>query len=1504
MAYSLARVGEQVVYATDNLPMFDADFAEYEASYPITKVVEKTFAFADLGPLDWVIVIPTGGVSDVVYSAAARVATASGARMSLMSFESPNWFNALARDKRSGLPWEAWRKSVAQGGLVLTIAREGIEPAKAFYKSPRHRAALEFAFWHPPLNDLAADAVPPAKAPRDRVVTFVRTQDSHKGAADLLRLDPEVLSGKLLSAVFGRSVDESYLAALKRHFSHAGVAIEAHDRISDREKFELLSRAQLLLFPSYFEGFGYPVVEAAYMGVPSVSYDLPVVRETVGDAALYAPPGDVAAFSQAVRDALAIEPGAAVKAKLRIDPDTLTAGLKLQRLLQAHMKPIAPFKTAPSPVQVDTPVRREVLADPSVDAQWRAALSGNRLKEVAGVVANGRLTVTGKVETAGVDVQVRLAFGGTRLPGGQTVRSTTAELRSFEVTSPIGPLDPTDRKLGVELYEHGKPAGAHSATVKVAPDALFRADTWLDAPARQPFGSGGERALILADLDRLLACDLETLALAELAARFRVRGVPTTIVLEAGRAPSPVLLDQIDLDFAPLADAVEIAPRGSGEVAWRSCADAPGPMTFVAPADLAPSAAVEQADLVVTLSGGAPAVVLKRFPSASGSSAVTVAYEPSLGASRAAVRSSAQRVAIVGGSPSAAVGEGLRRLFGAILPAAAAEASVASVTMHRELFDRADDRGLVDRFLDAVDWTVTTGDFPALSAEARSAGRAIAIDVGTGQPDGRLAALSAATGLTVVRLADCDDDAAVAAVTEALGAPLTLEERSALGAAFAERWRAPQSGALIGKHSVARATLAAANEAGAEVRATAPTLSVGRTFALSAHSDADAGYLVSGWGPRYVDGATVSAAGALIVFNLDRAPAGTVKLELLFRSKAPKNVTLKCAIALNGQDIGSVSLDRPIAKLFSFPVKAPLWRPGVLQTLTFLPEPVAIDDVQHTPMLIGLALMTHPVTPDWSTFDRDKPIIELSRLDEKGPYPLRFDFRSLETGGQSALARGWGNPEPGHVWSVEPVASLIAGGAPTGGLPALVTVEAGALLLPERPSQHVRLETNGETLGERRTSKSFGARFAFAASPAVAGDGLDGFVLRFSDCVRPKDLGISADARQLALSLNAFSIELPAGPAVACRLQPPNGGARQVSTVVEGFRASSAIVKLSGPGPAGLTITIGAGLDETRVRAVASEPGRWEAWLGACDLSADGLLFRGEPDSDAIGTASVDAIEVWPVGPDAPSSFDLPIEYRMSIPLTVLLSQPTVKLAFGSNEDAAILTDGWSDAEGTFRWSSERRALLDLTPAKPSGDFTLLGFEVAPFITKEMPRQPVRVVCSDDEAAVFDLKSAGETLLEAVIATRESGVGVVELDFPDAVSPVSIGVNEDTRTLGVQLFGLTIETVAADQPSRVVVEAVRSGWTVARSASTQSGVIVEIVGPAAGAPTHLGIEGSGRFAAVRVSGGQAVALLIAPTSVLHDETPIMIVEGVATEGGPPVGGEAVAGLRSRVRENA
>ena len=58
--------------------------------------------------------------------------------------------------------------------------------------------------------------------------------------------------------------------------------------------------ARLFVFPSRYEGFGLPVLEALAAGVPVVASDLPVVREVAAEAALYAPPTEVEAWVRQV----------------------------------------------------------------------------------------------------------------------------------------------------------------------------------------------------------------------------------------------------------------------------------------------------------------------------------------------------------------------------------------------------------------------------------------------------------------------------------------------------------------------------------------------------------------------------------------------------------------------------------------------------------------------------------------------------------------------------------------------------------------------------------------------------------------------------------------------------------------------------------------------------------------------------------------------------------------------------------------------------------------------------------------------------------------------------------------------------------------------------------------------------------------------------------------------------------------------------------------------------
>ena len=74
--------------------------------------------------------------------------------------------------------------------------------------------------------------------------------------------------------------------------------------VSEGELAALYEEARLVVFPSLYEGFGLPAVEAFWAGTPLVCSHIPALREVAGDAALYAPADRPDLFAERVETVL------------------------------------------------------------------------------------------------------------------------------------------------------------------------------------------------------------------------------------------------------------------------------------------------------------------------------------------------------------------------------------------------------------------------------------------------------------------------------------------------------------------------------------------------------------------------------------------------------------------------------------------------------------------------------------------------------------------------------------------------------------------------------------------------------------------------------------------------------------------------------------------------------------------------------------------------------------------------------------------------------------------------------------------------------------------------------------------------------------------------------------------------------------------------------------------------------------------------------------------------
>jgi len=135
----------------------------------------------------------------------------------------------------------------------------------------------------------------------EKFILYVGSHKPHKNLKSLLKAFARARACKDTSLVLAGPIgpDSRDLMALAQKLGIEG-SVRWLGRVPDSDLPALYSASTAFVFPSLYEGFGLPVLEAMSCGAPVACSDIPALREVAGEAALYFDPRSLDSMAQAI----------------------------------------------------------------------------------------------------------------------------------------------------------------------------------------------------------------------------------------------------------------------------------------------------------------------------------------------------------------------------------------------------------------------------------------------------------------------------------------------------------------------------------------------------------------------------------------------------------------------------------------------------------------------------------------------------------------------------------------------------------------------------------------------------------------------------------------------------------------------------------------------------------------------------------------------------------------------------------------------------------------------------------------------------------------------------------------------------------------------------------------------------------------------------------------------------------------------------------------------------
>ncbi len=195
------------------------------------------------------------------------------------------------RVKRHYFRWFTRQAAHSRNTLICVSNSTAADLKRIF---PRHNAEVHvvpLAIGHGPQGDLPFEPLREKFRLHRPYILFVGTLEPRKNIVSLLEAYRHI----------SESRDELLVIVGKKGWFYESIftkvkELELNERVrftgfvSEEEKFALIRHCRIFIYPSLYEGFGLPVLEALSMGIPTITSNISSMPEVAGDAALLIDP--------------------------------------------------------------------------------------------------------------------------------------------------------------------------------------------------------------------------------------------------------------------------------------------------------------------------------------------------------------------------------------------------------------------------------------------------------------------------------------------------------------------------------------------------------------------------------------------------------------------------------------------------------------------------------------------------------------------------------------------------------------------------------------------------------------------------------------------------------------------------------------------------------------------------------------------------------------------------------------------------------------------------------------------------------------------------------------------------------------------------------------------------------------------------------------------------------------------------------------------------------------